>query len=407
MRREIENGISPTEFVCLIQNIGGKALCETLADLEEESWLSSKNTELESSIPFFVSQLIPKTRRKEIIPFFEKWLKKSSISDELFLKIYKCVLGECYNDNLNCKDLKNQKKFDQDFVQDSKCLLAGLVRKKELNPCFFTKQDDDETIQCGFLIFALETCSDYLDYCKIRNNLQQFPNIRDLIIDELMRKIKENEKNSPNGLLRALNKDLSKISKSYLCNIECIIEKLKKEPKIDISTFKSKLKNDTQTLDTVSEINLLGLLLEKSFKIKGLEVKAGKSKKNFDALIETDGKQLYVEVFNPRRYLPLDFFGGAYHIPDKIRGKIEDKYEKFSKLSDGDIAILAIDETEHFIVESDIKKVFSTSLKKNHKLERLCAVLLFDSSSCKRLILNENAKSQLPKHISEKIDPDE
>lgn len=142
--------------------------------------------------------------------------------------------------------------------------------------------------------------------------------------------------------------------------------------------------------------------MNKSFEIKELEVKAGN--KDFDVLVEIDGKQLYIEVTNPREYLPLRLFDGAYRVPDKIISKIKDKYEKFSGLADCDIAILAITHMPSFTVESDIKRAFCIGLKENQKFERLSAVLLFDSLSC-RLICNKNAKNPIPKHISEKLDP--
>jgi hypothetical protein len=360
IRTAFENKAQPYGHLeYLITKLGKDALFPALNEFE--SWLDTDNFHLKFCIPRFIVLLIPSGQRQSCFSYFERWSDNKDIPKDLFLKIYKRVLATCYGNN-----------FDQDFVQSSKTLLIKLVTKDRINLTFLLKDEDDETLQCARMINGLEYYSFDLNYDRILSNVELFQNLKDLLTTTWILQ-KKQENNRTNLLLRVLERELpddSKINKIiedigkstnmqeyswhqlrlgnhvhdffYLQNIEQKIQNLKNNELNIYSHFRSKLQNDEQVDDTISEINILGLLAE-HYELK-LEAPVGT--RNIDSLIVIDGQKLYLEVINPSEFLPLELFEGeVFTIPNRAKNKILDKCERqLSQIPEEDIpAILAID----------------------------------------------------------------
>jgi len=411
---------------------------------------------LKFSIPRFVNVLIPSGKKQSCFSYFKKWSKSETVSKELFLKIYKRVLASCYGND-----------FDQEFVKNSKELLTKMVSESGINPKLFVRGEEDETLQCASLIKGLEYYSKNLDYEKICSNIEFFPNLKNILTENWILKMKE-KNNRTNLLLRVLERKLPEddkineimetIEKSkddkefnwnryrlgnhvhdffYLLNIDHNIISLQKREIDVVKHFRDKLHNDEQANDTISELNLLGNLAE-HYDLT-LEVPVGT--RNIDSLIEIDGQKFYLEITNPRGFSPIELFDGeVFTVPHRAKNKILDKCEnQFSQISESDIpVILGIDVQGSDIDEMSISDALYgstqytflmdketgedrggySSLKDNsiHKSKPesdiLSAVLCFRSELLNDyrfhitgdLIHNPNAKNPLIHHITKRIE---
>lgn len=455
IRAELENKAQPYgDLEYLITELGKNALIDSLNDFED--WLDTNNFHLKFSIPRFVALLIPEGQRQSCFSYFEKWSQKKSISDDLFLKIYRRVLARCYGNTL-----------DQEFVKNSKILLSKLLNQSGINPSFFIKNESDETLQCACIIKGLEFYSNDLDYDKILLHLDFFPNLKDLLTTKWVLK-KKKENNRTNLLLRVLEREFPNQAKIneilqamekakdeqehgwqkfrlgnhvhdylYILNIEQNILNFKNS-NLNVNThFRNKLQNDEQVDDAISEINILGTLV-KHYELK-LETPVGK--KNIDSLIEIDGQKLYLEVINPTEYSPVDLFEGeVFTVPHRAKNKILDKCEKqFSEIPEPDTPVILAIDTHRTDIDSDsIEDALSGSLqytflmdkksgedkggylsRKDNSIHKsksgsdvLSAVLCFKSDLLTdmrfhitgKLIHNPNAKNPLIEHIVKRIE---
>ena len=342
-------------FGDLIKELGKNALHESLNSFEE--WFATDDIPLQCSMLQFPRYLIPNGREQCCFQYFEKWSNSELIPTDSFLNIYTYVLARCY-----------QNECDQDFIKNSKKLLLKMVSDSGLKPKFFLRNIEDETLQCASLITGLKYYSDNLDYEMIYHNIKLFPKLKILFDMGWISKMKK-ENNRTNLLLRVLerklpeddkiNEILNTIEESknneqynwnrdplgnyvynflYLRNIDQNIISLQKKGIDIIKHFKSKLHNDEQVDDTISELNLLGHLAEHY----DLELEVPIEAKNIDSLIIIDGQKFYLEIINTKQYLPLDLFKGeVFKVDNRIKNKILDKCEKqFSKIPENDISVV-------------------------------------------------------------------
>ena len=268
-----------------------------------------------------------------------------------------------------------------------------------------------------------------LDYNIIRENLEQFPNLRELLTTEWISKM-EGNKNRTNTLLRWLAVELLTVKQrskpGYHLRLEQIEENLQnfKDRKVDlVHHFRKKLSNDEQVDDTISEINILGLLA----KHYELELESPiECKKNIDSLVEIDGQKFYLEVMNPSVFLPVILFLNTGHIvPNRIKNKILDKcVDQLAYIPQDDIpALIAIDLRGALIPVDEVrdalygrtscrltKEPHPDPKKMNDSIHDTCpksdvlsAVLCFDGEIVKdgkldltgEIILNPNARNPL------------
>ena len=386
IRREIKKGCRYCKFYEIFSILGKKTLHESMNEIGD--WLLDTDNTLKQSIPSVIPLLVPKGEYCEIILYLRRWFNNGSILDDLTVEILKHVLREYDN------TASGQQRPDLNFIIDAKYLLVELVEKKQIKTGFFkNKYKGNEYLQCGALIYAFENYCTDLDYDKICEKLNKLSHLKTVVEQWIQEK--KNENNRTNGLLRSLNNS----NDAYLHNIDCALKKIinyKYKNKSIFSTTKwsSKLKNDEQANDTLGEICLAKLLIEKSYRIKELEAKV--DGKDFDLLVEINSKQLYIDVIRLKEFLPLDYFGGPQYISSTwLSNKIKRKYcNKFLALHDDDIAILAIDNSQGAVDIEEVERAFDC----NMCLMR--AVLLFDQSSvC--LICNPNAP--LPNEFREKL----
>ena len=387
IRCEIKKGCRSYELYEILPTLGKETLHESMDEIG--SWLLDEDSKLKQSIPSIMPLLVPRGEYCEIIRYLRRWLNNGSVADDLVVKILKHVLREYAN------TASRQQWSELNFILDSKCLLVELVGGKQIETRFFiNKHKCDEYLQCGALIDAFENYCTDLDYNKIYKELNKRPYLETVV--ETWIKEKENENNRTNGLLRSLNNG----SSAYLRNIDDALKKIisykyKNEPIFFTEKWSGKLKNNAQANDTLSEIYLAKLLIEKSYQIKELEAKV--DRKDFDLLVEINNKQLYIDVVRIKEFLPSNYFGGPQYISSTwLSNKIKRKYcNKFIALRDDDIAILAIDNRPGAV---DIKEEVERSFDCNMGLMR--AILLFDQSNvC--LICNPNAP--LPNEFREKL----
>ena len=388
IRREIENG--NYEKLSHIENVNSEILCKFLIAAGGFWWLVNK--------PCYFNNLlcIMGDRYKECVPFFENQPEWNCMPPRHCAKIMATIL--CL-DHEKLKDPNCRKGSDRNFLQASRCLLEKLVTRVGMTPKNIAK-GGDALIECAEMVSALKFFRHESDTNQIMCNLNKFPTLKDLLKEKVIDMV---QKRRTNWLVRMLGGDMREGKYLHLCKIENVLRELKNKNISRHQRLVKNLKNDTQTLDTLAEIILMAILMERSFQIVevnvdvpyGSQILGDSEFKDFDVLAKFGNTNLYVEVFNHRNDMVADLLECVREPTENIGGKIDEKYNKFRCLPDHTAAILAI-QTESS--SSEVGK-FLKQYEKECTYERLSAVFLFCKEDSCRLILNPNAANPLPCHM--------
>ena len=133
----------------------------------------------------------------------------------------------------------------QKFIVGSKCLLMHFLIARQIEPDIFTREhNDNESLQCGNLIYAFENYSSELDYSQIRHQLSTLHGFDQIVARRWINRM-EGKKNRTNQLLRSLNRT----NDASLAPIDIILQRLIGLNAIGTAIFKiskcrEKLQND-------------------------------------------------------------------------------------------------------------------------------------------------------------------
>ena len=386
IRHEIENGNYAE--LSLMSNVNVEILCKFLIAAGGFWWLVNK--------PCYFNHLlyIMGDRCKECVPFFENQLEWNCMPPHHCAEIIRNIL--CHDH----EQLKNQKYLeerDRNFLQESKCLLEKLITRAGMEPSVIAV-GNTELIKCGEMISALKFFRHKSDCDQIIRRLECFPTLNDLLKKNVRNMV---EKRRTNWLLRMFGGDMREGKYLHLCKIENVLRELKNKNISRRQQLVKNLKNDTQTLDTLAEIILMAILMERSFQIVKVNVdvpcgdhtSSSSKDKDFDVLAKFGNTDLYVEVLNHRNDMVAALLECVHEPKKNIGEKICDKYAKFRCLTDHTVAILAI-QTESS--GSEVEKFFKEQYEKKCVYEQLSAVFLFYNEEWCNLILNPNAANPLP-----------
>lgn len=312
----------------LLQELGKHSLQQCL-DVTEE-WISSpQDFRTRFHLPIMINALISQKECNTAFSHIEKWVKNSD-TKEIGLNILLEILSEQY-----------KTKFDPQFVQNSLNLLTAQASAKNLDIDKILGGEDKDILKCAKLIEAIKYLAEDLDYDLIDENLKNFCNIKQIFGDNWFQTMRsENEKLHP--VLRILSRNLSdnNFDRTYLNDLD---EKLGKLIASGKSTgYTNKLRNHDQYDETLAEIDFIVPFLDKF----SVDIEPPLNGKNLDVGIKVLNEYLYIEIFSPDMFKPLKLLNGAFGIPNRVRGKIYDKYKNQ--------LILASEKNEPIIVAIDI-----------------------------------------------------
>ena len=231
-----------------------------------------------------------------------------------------------------------------------------------------TRGKDDKNLMCSALIDAMQHRPASVDHCSVLDALESLPTIKRLFTRDWFEKMLkagggahplvrllaqvpskktaepaappagETEKDRLNGEFRAWYESYPA---SRLGALDAQLAELEKSGQ-GAAGYVKHMKNPEQFLDTVSEIDFVAPFV--AGHAVTIEPKVGGKK--LDALIEIGQQAVYVEVFRPRVWKPLELLEGMRGIPmDRAAGKIFEKLKKqlASAKGLGDAIIVAID----------------------------------------------------------------
>lgn len=388
IKREIENG--NYKMLSHLENVNSEILCKFLIAAGEFWWLVNKPCHFQYLLHILGN------RYKECVPFFANQPEWNCMPPSHCAKIMATIL--CL-DHKTLKDPKCWNPQDRLFFDASRSLVEKLVIRTGMTPPRIANEGEIIT-KCAEMISSLKFFRHKSDTNQIICNLNQFPTLEALLKDSV---VEMTEKRETNWLVRMLGGGMREGKRLHLSKIENVLRELQTRNINRSQRLIGNLKNNTQTLDTLAEINLMAILLERSFELVGVNVdvpcvgqSASDSKsKDFDILAKFGNTNLYVEVFNHRNDMIDDLLECVHEPTKNIGGKIYEKYGKFRDLPDPTVAMLAI-QTESS--SRDVKE-FLTQSEKKCTYERLSAVFLFSKFDSDDLILNPNAASPLPSSI--------
>lgn len=385
IRREIENG--NYKELHLMESVNSEILCKFLITAGQ-LWRSANR-------PCYFLHLLAilGDRYRECVPLFAKQPEWDRMPPHHCAKIMAAIL--CL-DHKKLKDPESWATQDEAFLNAAKCLVEKLVTRSGMTPPNIP--NDNEIIpKCAEMISAVKFFRRPTDPSQIIGNLSHFPTLRSLFKDDVIEMAKRRE---TNWLVRMLGGGMHGEKRRHLSKIESVLLELENNNIPRRRQLIDSLKRETQTLDTLAEISLMAILLQRSFELVGVNVNVlragqtprGSAPKDFDVLTKLGKAELYVEVLNHRNNMIDDLLECVHEPTGNIGGKIAEKYVKFTHLPDPAVAMLAI-QTESS--GSEVKN-FLTQHEMICKYERLSAVFLFNKYGSRDLIFNPNATCPLP-----------
>lgn len=351
----------------LLQELG-KASLESSFDVIG-SWLAKDNKIILFNIPHVVVELLHNRDKIIIFPFLEKWYTEFPTLKDTIFKIHNSLISDELNKPLS------------KFITQSFELLSNLCKVAKLDPVELTKTENDSVLKCSMLIHYLQYYSNDLNYDRIVSNLKNFPYLSSLLDDEWITKMKKSG-NRTHLLLRVLEREFPEIEKIqkilgdidtskdekekywnqfrlenvihdliYLSHLESNLKKMSQNNLDIIAKFKKKLKNDTQTSATISEINFIASFVGKC----QVEIEPTIIKKRADVLLEIDSQKVYVEVISPEMFKELDLLEGVMRgIPNRIKNKILDEYkDQLFELDNSNYLVLLVIDTTRSLTHID------------------------------------------------------
>jgi len=385
IRREIENGNYKTLY--LMENVNSEILCKFLI-VAGQLWQSANR-------PCHFLNLLDTLgdRYRECVSFFARQPEWDSMPPHHCAKIMAAIL--CL-DHEKLKDPGSWTAQDRAFLNTAKCLVEKLVTRSGMTPPNIANENEI-ILKCAEMISAVKFFRHPAASNQIIYNLSHFPTLSSLFKYDVVEMAARRE---TNWLVRMLGGGMHEEKRQHLSKIENVLLELENNNIPRRQQLINNLKSETQTLDTLAEISLMAILLQRSFKLVGVNVDVpragqtpkGSAPKDFDVLAKLGKTELYVEVLNHRNNMIDDLLECVHEPTGNIGGKIVDKYVKFIHLPDPAVAILAIQ------TESSGREVkdFLTQQESTCQYERLSAVFLFNKYGSHDLICNPNATYSLP-----------
>ncbi|CUR51802.1 protein of unknown function [Nitrosotalea devaniterrae] len=306
------------------------------------SWLTSnRDARLNFHIPIMIGQLVSKSDKKLVLTPIFQLIKSNTKFAGKGLDILLEIMSNSF-----------EKSNDSEFVSQSLDFLKSLATANRIDVDSVIKNEPNPTLLCADLIHMLKYYSKDIDYAIILDNLNEFPNIRELFGLKWFEQ-KQQEQNRTHPLLKMLEQKLPK-KEEYEKFIESIVTaqnerekfngvfRLKnlmstalflnnldnniytlKTNKYPLRSYSDNLKNEQQFDSTLSEIDFVVPFIPK-FPVV-LEPKI--NSKKLDAQIDIDSQSLYVEIISPNTFKPLERLHGVHGIPNRIKGKIYDEFK--------------------------------------------------------------------------------
>jgi len=354
----IRDGYDAGDIGYVLEELGKTNAGNSLAMILD--WLrKERNPRLSFHLPVMIRYLASKTDKKvtlepilQLIDSEPKFVNKG-------LDVLLEVISEAYG-----------KDTDAEFISKMLDFLAGFAKKRGIDVTSVTKDEDDKILQSADLIHKIKHYSKPLDYDTIFQNLNEFPNIRDLFgvswfeqkqvesnrthpilklleqklparkrLDELAGSVKnaQTARGRLNDVLR-LKKLMS--TALFLLRLDQNVKALK-DAGFDTGGYSKNLKNEHQFGATLSEIDFVVPFLSRY----EVELEPKVNSKKLDAKIEIDAQSVYVEIISPNTFKPLEKLRGGRGVPNRIKGKIYDEFKHQLKElgSTGQPVIVAID----------------------------------------------------------------
>lgn len=256
------------------------------------------------------------------------------------------------------------------FISDLFESLATLAKERKIDAAAVIKNGDNQILQCADVIHNIMYRPKPLDYGTIFQNLDKFPNIKDLFgISWFEQKRKEDNRTHPILItlgqklppdakydeLVSLKKNAGNVRETFnatfnlknFMDAACFLEYLDhnirtmRDAGLETGGYSKNLRNEPQFAATLSEIDFIVPFLDQYM----VEPEPKINSKRLDARIEFGAKSVYVEIVSPEMFKPLSRLRGTRTVQDRIRDKIYDKFKhqlKESGLTDQPV-ILAID----------------------------------------------------------------
>ena len=331
-------------------------------------------------LPLIIKYLVSKIDKKIILEPVFQMIESEPRFENTGINILLEIVSDMYE---GCHDPK--------FTSSLFDFLKNMAENKGINVGSVISGESNEIMRCADLIDHIRYNSKPLDYDIIFQNLDKFPNIRDMFGSfwfEQQRK----KKNRTHPILKKLGQKLP--SRKRYDELSSVVKNVKNSTKIPNSEFQLKamkimtflykldqnigvlknytppkaysknytppkaysknLKNEPQFYDTVSEINFIVPFLSDYCVKFEPEINS----KKLDAKIEIGEQSIYVEITRPKMFKPLAKLRGSIYVSNKIKDKIYDKFKfQLKDLGSTDHAvIIAIDMQQsvldyHFVTD--------------------------------------------------------
>lgn len=254
---------------------------------------------------------------------------------------------------------RNPSPADKEIITDLLKKLKDVARQQKLDPEKISGREELDIYKCLILIDEIEKDYKELDYSKISQNIERFPNIKQFLGEKWFGQMKrKHDKTHP--LLMYLAQDLLNVNERQkrieeiekltdtgqkrkeswraFLSIErhAILSHLEKELEIikdmrDLRQIKAALRKEEHFWKVFSEIDVIARLA-KVFPIRispGLIVKEAKKTrvKHPDLEITIDDTQVFAEVISPEMFAPLKYFRTA-GIPNRLRSKVTEEISR-------------------------------------------------------------------------------
>ena len=250
----------------------------------------------------------------------------------------------------------------------ARSFLERLAESMEINTDRIARDESDQAIICGHIIYAI-LHNAKPDYELVRKNMERFPEMRSLLgrqwidsmrqdkrahpilamlgqklppkeeIDDLIKRINSARMSQERANLVLKLKHLAGAC-CFLCGLDRNLRTLKRH-ELDTAAYAEQMKNEKQFWNAISEINFTVRFLGKC----GTEIKPKIGSKKLDARLDVGGRPVYVEIFNPETLLRPKLFSRGQAVPERIPGKTYDKFRNQLRGLDGEghPVLLAID----------------------------------------------------------------
>lgn len=254
---------------------------------------------------------------------------------------------------------KNPSPADKEIITDLLKKLKGVARRQKLDPEKISKQEELNIYKCLILIEEIEKDYKELDYGKIWQNLERFPNIKRFLGEKWFKRM-EKEENKTHPLLVFIAKDLLNIkefqkkieeiekltnigqkrkeswrafhsleSYAFLSHLDQELETI--EGSRGLREIKAKLRKEEHFWKVFSEIDVIARLMQ-VFRVgisPRLIVKEEEVTrvKHPDLEVTINDTQVFVEVIAPEMFAPLRYFRTA-GIPNRLRSKVTEELRR-------------------------------------------------------------------------------